>query len=49
MVAELFIIQTLLPLNIILMKHVENLFDPIMQSDRIQSLDIMRGIVLFAV
>jgi uncharacterized membrane protein YeiB len=29
------------------MKNLENLFTPIMQSDSIQSLDIMRGIVLF--
>ena len=31
------------------MKNVENSFAPIMQSDRIQSLDIMRGIVLFGI
>jgi uncharacterized protein len=31
------------------MKNVENLFTPIMQSDRIQSLDIMRGILLFGI
>ncbi len=31
------------------MKNVENSFTPIMQSDRIQSLDIMRGIVLFGI
>ncbi|MEJ7831204.1 MAG: DUF418 domain-containing protein, partial [Segetibacter sp.] len=31
------------------MKNVENSFAPIMQSDRIQSLDVMRGIVLFGI
>lgn len=31
------------------MKNVENSFAPIMLSDRIQSLDIMRGIVLFGI
>lgn len=31
------------------MKNVENSLAPIMQSDRIQSLDIMRGIVLFGI
>ncbi len=31
------------------MKNVENSFAPIMQSDRIHSLDIMRGIVLFGI
>lgn len=31
------------------MKNVENSFAPIMQADRIQSLDIMRGIVLFGI
>jgi uncharacterized protein len=31
------------------MKNAENSFAPIMQSDRIQSLDIMRGIVLFGI
>ncbi len=31
------------------MKNVGNSFTPIMQSDRIQSLDIMRGIVLFGI
>ncbi len=31
------------------MKNVQNSFAPIMQSDRIQSLDIMRGIVLFGI